>query len=76
MFFFIGDTAVYQGAILGACLETDFTDGIYAFKVQHSGHDGWCLDKVTLEMRAGEIITCTPGVFLDNDDVFTCDGAF
>eukprot|EP00091_Calanus_sinicus_P019598 TRINITY_DN4977_c0_g1_i4.p1 TRINITY_DN4977_c0_g1~~TRINITY_DN4977_c0_g1_i4.p1 ORF type:complete len:140 (-),score=21.69 TRINITY_DN4977_c0_g1_i4:60-479(-) len=69
-----GDLDVYEGDQLGACLNTDFPDGIFQFRVKHHGSDGWCMDSVSLEFRMGGIVDCKAGVVLDDDQTYTCDG--
>merc|ERR1719312_2346754 len=70
-----GHTDVYTGSLLGNCLNTDFSEGVFQFEVHHSGTDGWCLDWATLEMRTGHTMTCYPNAFLDDNDYATCSGS-
>jgi len=69
-----GSTGVYYGDLLGACLTTDFPNGVYQYVVHHDGSDGWCMEEVNLEFRNGVILTCDPdNIFLDDDETYTCD---
>ena len=65
---------MYQGDQLGACLSTDFPDGIFEFRVHHHGSDGWCMHSVSLEFRDGGIVECLADVVLDDEQVYICDG--
>ena len=82
--FFLGDTAIYEGSILGDCQKTIFNSGVQSFKVQHktyniytktwndaNGKDDWCLEKVTIDLTGGESISCTE-MYLDGEDSFMC----
>ena len=68
---------MFQGNVLGACQSMDYPDGIFEFRVNHFGSDGWCMDSVILEFTGGLIFGCHPGMNagygLDNEQTYTCD---
>ena len=72
--FFLGATDVFDGDQLGACLNTDFPDGIFQFRVKHHGSDSWCMNSFSLEFRMGVIVHCEAGIVLDDEQTYTCDG--
>ena len=65
---------MYQGDQLGACLSTDFSEGIFDFRVHHHGNDQWCMHSVSLEFRDGGIVECLADVVLDDEQVQICEG--
>ena len=63
---------MFTGSQLANCATTDFSDGIFEFRVEHIGHDAWCMHSVAVELRDGDIVQCIPGITLDNDDHYIC----
>ena len=70
---FLGETNVFTGGYLGACNNHYFPVGTFSFEVHHEGDDGWCMQSVILKLDDGWTHTCSPDVFLDDGDYWTCD---
>merc|ERR1719244_1654375 len=57
--YMVGATDVFDGALLGDCGTTDFSNGLFQFEVVFSGGgDYWCAEFVVLVFNDGTTLDC------------------